>query len=68
MQENFNSHIVCQNKNGIEYIQFKKLLEYPEVAHCYTLRSGDKLSTNLQRRKNTKTKLSENLRMLGFRC
>lgn len=44
MQEIFNSHIVYQNKDGIEYIQFKKLLEYPEVTHCYTLRSGDKLN------------------------
>lgn len=44
MQEILNSNIVYQNKNGIEYIQFKKLLEYPEVTHCYTLRSGDMLN------------------------
>jgi len=44
MQEIFNSHIVYQNKDGIEYIQFKKLLEYLEVTHCYTLRSGDMLN------------------------
>ena len=44
MQEILNSNIVYQNKNGIEYIQFKKLLEYPEVTHCYTLRSRDMLN------------------------
>ena len=44
MQEIFNSNIIYQNKNGIEYIQFKKLLEYPELTHCYTLRSNNTLS------------------------
>lgn len=44
MQEFLNSNVVYQNKNGIEYIQFKRLLEYPEVTHCYTLRSGDMLN------------------------
>lgn len=44
MQEIFNSNIVYQNKNGIQYIQFKRLLEYPELTHCYTLRSGDMLN------------------------
>lgn len=44
MQEISNSNIIYQNKNGIEYIQFKKLLEYPELTHCYTLRSNNTLS------------------------
>lgn len=42
--QKFGTDIVYQNKNGIEYIQFKRLLDYPEITHCYTLRSGDKLS------------------------
>lgn len=43
MQDIFNENLVYQNKNGIEYIQFKKLLQYPEITHCYTLRSNNKL-------------------------
>lgn len=31
-------NIIYKNKNGIQYIQFKKLLEYPEITHCYTLK------------------------------
>ena len=44
MQDIFNENLVYQNKNGIEYIQFKKLLQYPEITHCYTLRSNNKLN------------------------
>lgn len=39
-----NENIVFQNKDGIEYLQFKKLLQYPEVVHCYTLRSNNNLN------------------------
>lgn len=37
MQENENI-IICESKNGIKYIQFKKLLEYG-VKHAYTLKT-----------------------------
>ena len=37
-----------QNKDGIEYIQFKKLLEYPEITHCYTMRSNNKLNFQIK--------------------
>ena len=30
-------------ENNLQYLQFKKLLEYPEIVHCYTLRSGNEL-------------------------
>lgn len=34
-----NSQVVHVKKSdGIEYIQFRKLLEYPEIVHCYTLK------------------------------
>ena len=39
MQNILNENLVYQEKNGIEYIQFKKLLQYPEITHCYTLRN-----------------------------
>ena len=41
-------NIVYQNKDGIEYIQFKKLLEYPEITHCYTMRSDNQLNFRIQ--------------------
>lgn len=44
MKELWGSNLIYNNQNGIEYIQFKRLLEYPELTHCYTLRSGDKLN------------------------
>lgn len=36
-----NENIIQQKKNGIEYLQFKKLLQYPELVHCYTLKAND---------------------------
>lgn len=44
MQDIFKNNVEYHAKNGIEYIQFKKLLEYPEITHCYTLRSDNKIS------------------------
>lgn len=41
MENLSNENIVHVCKNGIEYIQFKRLLEYPEIEHCYTIRHHD---------------------------
>lgn len=41
MQDLSNDVIVHKKKNGIEYLQFKRLLEYPEIVHCYTLRANN---------------------------
>lgn len=35
-----NSIIIHQNINGTEFIQFRKLLEFPNLKHCYTLRKN----------------------------
>lgn len=43
-------NIVYQNKDGIEYIQFKKLLEYPEITHCYTMKSNNQLNFQIRDR------------------
>ena len=32
-----NENIIHVKKESIEYLQFKKLLEYKEIVHCYTL-------------------------------
>ena len=33
-----NETIIHQKKNGIEFLQFRKLLQYKELVHCYTLK------------------------------
>ena len=38
MKDLSNENIVHVNKNGIEYIQFRKLLEYPNINHALTLK------------------------------
>lgn len=35
-----NDILIHQNVNGTEFIQFRKLLEFPNVKHCYTLRKN----------------------------
>ncbi len=37
MQDLTNDVVVHIKKNNIEYLQFRRLLEYPELVHCYTL-------------------------------
>ena len=38
----FNNDILIHKiENGTEVIQFKKLLEFPNLKHCYTLRKND---------------------------
>ena len=32
-----NENVIHQKKDGIEYLQFKKLLEYPEIKHAYVI-------------------------------
>ena len=41
-------NIIYRNNEGIEYIQFKRLLEYPEVTHCYTMRSNNQLNFQIK--------------------
>jgi len=44
--------IIFGEKNGIKYLQFKKLLKYPEIQHLYILKSKDmnfRLGTNKRR-------------------
>lgn len=36
-----NNIILHQNIGKTEFIQFKKLLEFPEIKHCYTLRKNN---------------------------
>ena len=49
-----NNIIIHKNLEGIEFIQFRKLLEYPNLKHCYTLRKND---VNVQTKNGDKTEL-----------
>ena len=40
MQDLSNENIIHVNKNGIEYLQFKRLLQYEDkISHCFTLKN-----------------------------
>ena len=43
---NLTNETMIHQKNGeIEYLQFRKLLEYKEITHCYTLKPLDFIKT-----------------------
>ena len=39
-----NEKLICCQEGKIQYLQFKKLLQYSEINHCYTLRSENELN------------------------
>lgn len=41
MKDLSNENIIHIKKNGLEYIQFKRLLEYKNIQHCFTLKPLD---------------------------
>lgn len=41
MQDLSNETVIHQKRGQIEYLQFRKLLEYPEVIQCYTLSANE---------------------------
>ncbi len=49
-----NEVLVHKNVNGTEFLQFKKLLEFSNLEHCYTLRSND---INIQVKNNDTTEI-----------
>ena len=57
-----NNIIIHKNLEGIEFIQFRKLLEYPNLKHCYTLRKND---VNVQTKNGDKTELLNSYKKIG---
>ena len=50
-----NENVIQVNKNGISYLQFKKLLEYDHILkHCFTLKPLDFGSNNTFEKNQTK--------------
>lgn len=39
-----NENLICCKEGNLQYLQFKRLLQYPEITHCYTLRSNNELN------------------------
>ena len=59
MKDLTNDIIVHKNINGTEFIQFRRLLEFPNLKHCYTLRKN---GINVQVKDGDKTELLESYR------
>lgn len=36
-----NENVIHKKSKEVEYLQFRKLLEYPELVHCYTLSTNE---------------------------
>lgn len=41
MKDLSNENVIHKVKNGIEYLQFRRLLEYKNISHMYVLKNGD---------------------------
>jgi len=41
MDDLSNENMIHVKKNGIEYLQFKRLLQYPDLVQCYTLSANE---------------------------
>lgn len=54
-----NNQVIHIKKGDTEYLQFRKLLEYPEIQHCYTLRKN-KLSFLLEEKDDIQLQESYN--------
>ena len=62
MKDLSNENIIHVNKNGLEYIQFKKLLEFKNINHCFTLKPLDFASNATYEEK--KEEVEENFKIL----
>ena len=58
-----NENIIHVKKDGLEYIQFRKLLEYKNIVHCFTLKPMDFASNATYKDKEEEVK--ENLKVLA---
>ena len=57
-----NDVLIHKNINGTEFIQFRKLLEFPNVKHCYTLRKN---GINIQVKGGDKAELIESYKKVS---
>lgn len=61
--------IIKKGEDGTEVLQFKRLLEFPNVKHCYTLRTNN---VNVQAREQVPNPLNQSYKkvanVLGIEC
>ena len=62
MKDLTNDIIIHNNINGTEFIQFRKLLEYPNLKHCYTLRKNN---INVQIKNGDRTELIDSYKKVA---
>lgn len=63
MHDLSNKDIIHIKKDGLQYIQFKRLLEYKNIEHCFTLKPLDLASNATYEEK--RLELEENLSVLS---
>ena len=60
MSELNNENIIHKVYDDIEIIQFKRLLEFPNLVHCYTLRKHNvNINSSEANRQNFKTHITK---------
>lgn len=57
-----NDIVIHQNIEGTEFIQFRRLLEFPNLRHCYTLRKN---GINVQVKDGNKTELLQSYKKVA---
>ena len=57
-----NDVIIHKNIDGTEFIQFRKLLEYTNIKHCYTLKRN---GINIQTKNGDKTELINSFKKIA---
>lgn len=63
MKDLSNENIIHIQKDGLEYIQFKRLLEYENIEHCFTLKPLDFASNDTYEIK--RDEVEQNLKVLS---
>jgi len=59
-----NENIIHIKRKDVEYIQFRKLLEYPQITHCITLRKNDLDFGNINTYDSMKNEVEENYKKI----
>ena len=59
-----NENITHIKRKNIEYLQFKKLLEYPQIVHCITLRKNDLNFGNIDTYNSIQNEVEENYKKI----
>lgn len=62
-----NEIVIHKRKGNIEYIQFKRLLEYKNLIHCFTMKSSGELNFRLENETLLKQSYNKISEIVGFK-